>query len=207
MNTCVNSRLLFVGICKRPFQKKDWRPQNTLSSHVEFISHKTTLKEILRYLDVQVYRCVLQIPLCTMKPPHNFFRIFDGQGNLYRNSLSVDVENNKQANPLELYQLRFHILVLIHCLFVGPVQLEIWGAACSARHQHPQIGSGSKTSFPNLTNLLNWGHLRFRRGDFLLIPLLTFYGLQKAWNVTDVDSLDYFGLISGLRRCLWRRFL
>ena len=95
----------------------------------------------------------------------------------------------------------------VHALFVGPVQLEIWGAACSARHQHPQIGSGSKTSFPNLTNLLNWGHLRFRGGDFLLIPLLTFYGLQKAWNVTDVDSLDYFGLISGLRRCFWRRFL
>ena len=45
-----------------------------------------------------------------------FFRIFDGQGNLYRNSLSVDVENNKQANPLELYQHRFHILVFMHCL-------------------------------------------------------------------------------------------
>ena len=63
----------FCGICKRPFQKKDWRPQNTLSSPVEFVSHKTTLKEVFRYLDVQVCRCVLQIPLCTMTPPHHFF--------------------------------------------------------------------------------------------------------------------------------------
>ena len=70
----------FCGICKRPFQKKDWRPQNTLSSPVEFISHKTTLKEVLRYLDVQVYRCVLQIPLCTMKPPHHFFASLMAEG-------------------------------------------------------------------------------------------------------------------------------
>ena len=110
MNTCVNSRLLFVGICKRPFQKKDWRPQNTLSSHVEFISHKTTLKEVLGYLDVQVYRCVLQIPLCII-----FSHLWWPRESLKKHIVSR-CWRWQTSEPLELYQHRFHIFVFMHCL-------------------------------------------------------------------------------------------
>ena len=73
MNTCVNSRLLFVEFVKDLFKRKIDGHKTPFQAMWNLYHIKLHKRFFFRYLDVQVCRCVLQIPLCTMTTPHHFF--------------------------------------------------------------------------------------------------------------------------------------